>query len=129
MRQTRAYRHLPAARVQDLVIFAVTEWLDHPDREQAFVQAYGRVLTGTEPRALRCLTALDAVNCLARGAGPPPSRGHRPGPADPGPAHEARGHRPGPADPGPAHEGGQAVSDDHRSIAYVPELTGGGEAS
>ncbi|MFE6743558.1 phosphotransferase [Streptomyces tubercidicus] len=60
-------RTRPAARVQDLVILAVTEWLDHPDREQAFLQAYGRELTGAERHALRCLTALDAVNCLAWG--------------------------------------------------------------
>ncbi|WP_037879680.1 phosphotransferase [Streptomyces sp. NRRL F-5727] len=60
-------RTRPAARVQDLVILAVTEWLDHPDRERAFLQAYGRDLTGTERHALRCLTALDAVNCLAWG--------------------------------------------------------------
>ncbi|MFD5568985.1 phosphotransferase [Streptomyces cadmiisoli] len=56
-----------AARVRDLVILAVTEWLDHPDREQAFLQGYGRVLTGAERHALRCLTALYAVNCLAWG--------------------------------------------------------------
>lgn len=57
----------PAARVQDLVILAVTEWLDHPDREKAFFQGYGRDLTCAERHALRCLTALDAVNCLAWG--------------------------------------------------------------
>ncbi|GAA3046460.1 aminoglycoside phosphotransferase family protein [Streptomyces roseofulvus] len=60
-------RTRPAARVQDLVILAATEWLDHPDRRQAFLQAYGRDLTGAERHALRCLTALDAVNCLAWG--------------------------------------------------------------
>ncbi|MGW7304073.1 phosphotransferase [Streptomyces sp. NPDC054835] len=60
-------RTRPAARVQDLVILAVTEWLDHPDREGAFLQAYGRALTTAERHALRCLTALDAVNCLAWG--------------------------------------------------------------
>ncbi|MGW0883275.1 phosphotransferase [Streptomyces sp. NPDC002671] len=60
-------RTRPAARVQDLVILAVTEWLDHPDRQQAFLQSYGRELTGAERHALRCLTALDAVNCLAWG--------------------------------------------------------------
>ncbi|MHC3391042.1 phosphotransferase enzyme family protein [Streptomyces lavendulocolor] len=60
-------RTRPAARVQDLVILAVSEWLDHPDREQAFLQAYGRELTGAERGSLRCLTALDAVNCLAWG--------------------------------------------------------------
>jgi len=60
-------RTRPAARVQDLVILTVTEWLDHPDRETAFLQAYGRELTGAERLALRCLTALDAVNCLAWG--------------------------------------------------------------
>jgi hypothetical protein len=53
--------------VQDLVILSVTEWLDHPDRERAFLQAYGRELTDAERHALRCLTALDAVNCLAWG--------------------------------------------------------------
>ncbi|MEU4099592.1 hypothetical protein ACFY8X_20250 [Streptomyces tanashiensis] len=58
--------------MQDLVILAVTEWLDHPDREQAFLQSYGRTLTGAERQALRCLTALDAVNCLAWG----PDNGH-----------------------------------------------------
>ncbi|MET9776328.1 phosphotransferase [Streptomyces sp. NPDC006367] len=60
-------RTRPAARVQDLVILAVTEWLDHPDRQQAFLQSYGRELTSAERQALRCLTALDAVNCLAWG--------------------------------------------------------------
>ncbi|MEU2060993.1 phosphotransferase [Streptomyces sp. NPDC013455] len=65
-------RTRPAACVQDLVILAVTEWLDHPDREQAFLRSYGRVLTRDERHALRCLTALDAVNCLAWG----PDNGH-----------------------------------------------------
>ncbi|MDQ0840346.1 aminoglycoside phosphotransferase family protein [Streptomyces sp. V1I6] len=60
-------RTRPAARVQDLVILAVTEWLDHPDREKAFFQGYRRDLTCAERHALRCLTALDAVNCLAWG--------------------------------------------------------------
>ncbi|WDO11348.1 hypothetical protein ME763_37125 (plasmid) [Streptomyces murinus] len=58
--------------MQDLVILAVTEWLDHPDRERAFLQTYGRDLTGAERHVLRCLTALDAVNCLAWG----PDIGH-----------------------------------------------------
>ncbi|MBH5338777.1 hypothetical protein IHE55_29960 [Streptomyces pactum] len=60
-------RTRPAARVQDLVILSVTQWLDHPDRESAFFQGYGRSLTGAERHALRCLAALDAVNCLAWG--------------------------------------------------------------
>ncbi|MCX4783998.1 hypothetical protein [Streptomyces sp. NBC_01264] len=60
-------RTRPAARVQDLVILAVTAWLDHPDRKQAFLRSYGRGLTAAERHALRCLTALDAVNCLAWG--------------------------------------------------------------
>ncbi|MFJ8364440.1 phosphotransferase [Streptomyces sp. NPDC093984] len=60
-------RTRPAARVQDFVILAVTEWLDHPDREKAFLQGYGREFTDAERHALRCLTALDAVNCLAWG--------------------------------------------------------------
>ncbi|MEV5010605.1 phosphotransferase [Streptomyces sp. NPDC055692] len=60
-------RTRPAARVQDLVILTVTEWLDHPDRQEAFLQGYGRALTDAERHALRCLTALDAVNCLAWG--------------------------------------------------------------
>ncbi|MFE6847651.1 phosphotransferase enzyme family protein [Streptomyces sp. NPDC057686] len=60
-------RTRPAARVQDLVILAATQWVDHPDREKAFLQAYGRPLTDAERHALRCLTALDAVNCLAWG--------------------------------------------------------------
>ncbi len=53
--------------MQDLVILAVTEWLDHPDRETAFLRSYGRELTGDERHALRCLSALDAVTCLAWG--------------------------------------------------------------
>ncbi len=65
-------RTRPAARVQDLVLLAVTEWLDHPDRERAFLQAYGRDLTGAERHALCCLAAIDAVNCLAWG----PDNGH-----------------------------------------------------
>lgn len=60
-------RSRPAARVQDFVILAVTEWLDHPDRERAFLRSYGRELTESERHALRCLSALDAVNCLAWG--------------------------------------------------------------
>ncbi|MFF5962782.1 phosphotransferase [Streptomyces collinus] len=60
-------RTRPAALVQDLVILAATEWLDHPDREHAFLQGYGRLLTDAERFALRCLIALDAVNCLAWG--------------------------------------------------------------
>ncbi|GAB2882847.1 hypothetical protein GCM10027074_59130 [Streptomyces deserti] len=60
-------RTRPAALVQDLVILAATEWLDHPDREHAFLQGYGRPLTNAERLALRCLIALDAVNCLAWG--------------------------------------------------------------
>ncbi|MDJ0382117.1 phosphotransferase [Streptomyces sp. G-G2] len=60
-------RTRPAARVQDLVILAVTQWIDHPDRERAFLSSYGRALTDAERHALRCLTALDAVNCLAWG--------------------------------------------------------------
>ncbi|MGT2525793.1 phosphotransferase [Streptomyces nojiriensis] len=60
-------RTRPAACVQDLVILAATQWVDHPDRENAFCQSYGRELTDAERHALRCLTALDAVNCLAWG--------------------------------------------------------------
>lgn len=60
-------RTRPAALVQDLVILAVTQWVDHPDREQAFLSSYGRTLTDAERYALRCLAALDAVNCLAWG--------------------------------------------------------------
>ncbi|MFF3015531.1 phosphotransferase enzyme family protein [Streptomyces sp. NPDC057939] len=60
-------RTRPAARVQDLVTLTVNEWLDHPDREQAFLQSYGRPLTDAERHALTCLTALDAVSCLAWG--------------------------------------------------------------
>ncbi|MET9083613.1 phosphotransferase [Streptomyces sp. NPDC004237] len=60
-------RSRPAARVQDLVILATTQWADHPDREKAFLLSYGRELSGAERHALRCLTALDAVNCLAWG--------------------------------------------------------------
>ncbi|MBK3623311.1 phosphotransferase [Streptomyces sp. MBT49] len=60
-------RSRPAARVQDLVILATTQWADHPDREKAFLLSYGRELSDAERHALRCLTALDAVNCLAWG--------------------------------------------------------------
>ncbi|WP_324615812.1 phosphotransferase [Streptomyces sp. NRRL S-118] len=60
-------RTRPAARIPDLVILAVTEWLDHLGREKAFFQVYGRALTGAEWHGLRCLTALDAVNCPGRG--------------------------------------------------------------
>ncbi|WP_093802083.1 aminoglycoside phosphotransferase family protein [Streptomyces sp. Wb2n-11] len=57
----------PAGRIQDFVILATTQWADHPDREKAFLQSYGRELTDAERHALRCLSALDAVNCLAWG--------------------------------------------------------------
>ncbi|MEU8984784.1 phosphotransferase [Streptomyces sp. NPDC048309] len=60
-------RFRPAARVQDFVILATTQWADHPDRETAFLHSYGRDLSDAERHALRCLTALDAVNCLAWG--------------------------------------------------------------
>lgn len=60
-------RTRPAARVQDLVILAVTHWADHPDRKTAFLGAYGRRLSDAEEHALRCLMALDAVNCMAWG--------------------------------------------------------------
>ncbi|GAA2969451.1 aminoglycoside phosphotransferase family protein [Streptomyces lactacystinicus] len=60
-------RTRPAARVQDFVILATTQWADHPDREKAFLLSYGRELSDAERHALRCLTALDAVNCLAWG--------------------------------------------------------------
>ncbi|MEW2373515.1 phosphotransferase [Streptomyces sp. NPDC006656] len=60
-------RTRPAARVQDLVILATTQWADHPDREKAFLHSYGRKLSDAERDALRCLSALDAVNCPAWG--------------------------------------------------------------
>ncbi|MGW7312261.1 phosphotransferase enzyme family protein [Streptomyces sp. NPDC054865] len=60
-------RSRPAACVQDLVILAVTQWLDHPDRREAFLRSYGRPLTEAEEQALPCLAALDAVHCLAFG--------------------------------------------------------------
>ncbi|MFE0581389.1 phosphotransferase [Streptomyces sp. NPDC058874] len=60
-------RTRPAARVQDFVILATTQWADHPDREKAFLLSYGRKLSDAEQQALRFLTALDAVNCLAWG--------------------------------------------------------------
>lgn len=58
-------RTRPAARVQDFVILATTQWADHTDREKAFLLSYGRELSDAERHALRCLTALDAVNCPA----------------------------------------------------------------
>ncbi|MFE2163941.1 phosphotransferase enzyme family protein [Streptomyces sp. NPDC059447] len=57
----------PAPVVQDLVILATAEWVDHPDRMRAFFQGFGRRLTESERYALRYLTALDAVSCLAWG--------------------------------------------------------------
>ncbi|MGW0393490.1 phosphotransferase enzyme family protein [Streptomyces sp. NPDC003042] len=60
-------RTRPAARIQDFVILTATQWADHPDRAQAFFRGYGRSLTDAERHALPCLTALDAVNCLAWG--------------------------------------------------------------
>ncbi|MEV0938614.1 phosphotransferase [Streptomyces phaeochromogenes] len=60
-------RSRPAAHVQDFVILATTQWADHPDREKAFLLSYGRELSDAERHALRCLSALDAVNCLAWG--------------------------------------------------------------
>ncbi|MFJ1954576.1 phosphotransferase [Streptomyces microflavus] len=60
-------RTRPATRVQDLVILTTTQWAAHPDREKAFLHSYGRELSDAERQALRCLTALDAVNCLAWG--------------------------------------------------------------
>jgi len=60
-------RSRPAARVQDFVILATTQWADYPDRERAFLLSYGRELSDAERQALRCLSALDAVNCLAWG--------------------------------------------------------------
>ncbi|MET9697790.1 phosphotransferase [Streptomyces sp. NPDC006529] len=60
-------RARPAACVQDFIILTATQWADHPDREKAFFRGYGRSLTDAERQALRCLTVLDAVNCLAWG--------------------------------------------------------------
>lgn len=76
-------RSLSAARVQDLVILATTRWADHPDREKAFfLVSYGRELSDAERHALRCLTALDAVNCLAWGRTTATSRS-QPGAGEP----------------------------------------------
>ncbi|MFJ8794273.1 phosphotransferase [Streptomyces sp. NPDC102462] len=43
-------RSRPAARVQDLVILATTQWADHPDREKAFLHSYGRCPTLSDTR-------------------------------------------------------------------------------
>ncbi|MFD3940476.1 hypothetical protein ACFWSF_37775 [Streptomyces sp. NPDC058611] len=53
--------------MQDFVVLAATRWADHPDREKAFLRGYGRSLTDAERQAVRCLTALDAVNCMVWG--------------------------------------------------------------
>ncbi|GAA1175598.1 aminoglycoside phosphotransferase family protein [Streptomyces hebeiensis] len=58
-------RYAPA--VQDFVRLACGAWQDRDDLRTAFLQGYGRSLTGTERYALPCLAALDAASCLAYG--------------------------------------------------------------
>uniref|UniRef100_UPI003F4957E5 phosphotransferase enzyme family protein n=1 Tax=Streptomyces chartreusis TaxID=1969 RepID=UPI003F4957E5 len=56
-----------AAAVQDFVLMACSTWADRPDLRAACLQGYGRDLTPEEQQALKCLAALDAMNCVIWG--------------------------------------------------------------
>lgn len=56
-----------ATAVQDFVLTACATWADRPDLRTACLQGYGCDLTPEEQHALKCLVALDAVNCLVWG--------------------------------------------------------------
>ncbi|MFF7534265.1 phosphotransferase enzyme family protein [Streptomyces bobili] len=56
-----------ATAVQDFVSMACGIWADRPDLRAACFQGYGRDLTSEERHTLKCLSAIDAVRCLAWG--------------------------------------------------------------
>jgi Ser/Thr protein kinase RdoA (MazF antagonist) len=54
----------PAPAVRDLVRLEYGAWDQRPDLRDAFMGGYGRMLTSTETKAMRCLAALDALSGL-----------------------------------------------------------------
>jgi Ser/Thr protein kinase RdoA (MazF antagonist) len=57
----------PAPAVRDLVRLEHGPWDKRPDLRDAFMGGYGRTLTSTETKAMRCLAALDALSGLQWG--------------------------------------------------------------
>lgn len=57
----------PGPAVRDLVRLEYGNWDGRPDLREAFLDGYGRNLTGEEAEALRCLAALDALSGLQWG--------------------------------------------------------------
>ena len=57
----------PAPAVRDLVRLEYGPWDQRPDLRDAFMGGYGRTLTSTETKAMRCLAALDALGGLLWG--------------------------------------------------------------
>ncbi|MFF3943038.1 phosphotransferase [Streptomyces phaeofaciens] len=55
------------ACVQDFVPMYCTAWAEDPGLRAAVLRGYGRELSSEEEYALMCLSALDAVGCLAWG--------------------------------------------------------------
>ncbi|MEU6367827.1 aminoglycoside phosphotransferase family protein [Streptomyces sp. NPDC046931] len=60
-------RARPHAAVFDVVRLACGPWARWPELKTAFLDGFGRGLTGEEEAALRCLSALDAASAVARG--------------------------------------------------------------
>ncbi|MFF4956376.1 aminoglycoside phosphotransferase family protein [Streptomyces sp. NPDC001222] len=61
-------RARPHAAVADLVRLDCGPWTRWPELRTAFLEGFGRPLTGEEEAALRCFSALDAASAIARGA-------------------------------------------------------------
>ncbi len=57
----------PAPAVRDLVRLEYGPWDQRPDLREAFMGGYGRALTSTETKAMRCLAGLDALSGLRWG--------------------------------------------------------------
>ncbi|MGV9246518.1 aminoglycoside phosphotransferase family protein [Streptomyces sp. NPDC003710] len=60
-------RARPHAAVFDVVRLACGPWARCPELRTAFLDGFGRGLTGEEEAALRCLSALDAASAVALG--------------------------------------------------------------
>ncbi|MEV6022083.1 aminoglycoside phosphotransferase family protein [Streptomyces sp. NPDC052036] len=61
-------RARPHAAVADLVRLACGPWTRWPELRTAFLEGFGRPLTGEEEAALRSFSALEAASVVARGA-------------------------------------------------------------
>jgi thiamine kinase-like enzyme len=55
------------ATPRDLVRLTYRHWTRRPDLREAFLDGYGRALTGTEQQTIRLCAALDAVTAVVRG--------------------------------------------------------------